>query len=246
MKDYATATSYLAGVDNRPLRMQIADALQNAILSGELRPGEVIVEAEIASRLGVSRGPVREAMQVLQTRNLIETIPYHGTKVRSLTRVDVEEVYSLRTVLETFAVRRVISSATTTVIDDLNGICDAMEAAASTGDWHTVAEVDERFHRALIHGAGHSLLTNAWEELDVRVRQILALRNLRNADIMQIVWNHLPIVGAIERRDEARAVALLEEHIASALDLVVETPIDDERDESSESPDESLTPERTG
>jgi DNA-binding GntR family transcriptional regulator len=228
LKDYATATSHLEGVDNRPLRMQIADALQNAILSGELRPGEPLVEAEIASRLGVSRGPVREAMQVLQTRNLIESVPYHGTKVRSLTRVDIEEVYSLRTVLETFAVRRVIAVAPQSVIDELNGICDAMQAAASKDDWRTVVELDDSFHRALIYGADHSLLANAWEQLDVRVRQIMALRNLRNDDIMQIFRNHVPIVESIERRDEASAVTLLEEHVASASDLMVEARIDDE------------------
>lgn len=227
MKKMATGTSYLTGLGNRPLRLQIADALQGAILAGELRPGEPLVEMDIASKLGVSRGPVREALQILETWNLIESVPYHGTKVRSLTKTDIEELYSLRSVLETFAVRRIIASGPDVVIEELREACDAMQATAAEMDWHALAAMDDQFHRTLIHRANHSLLTQAWEQLDVRVRQIMALRNLRNEDIMQIYRNHVPILDAIAARDEATAVSLLETHIASAADLMVDDMMGD-------------------
>lgn len=230
-RNLRAASVTLTNLDIRPRRMQIADALQNAILNGELRPGEPLIEMEIASRLGVSRGPVREALQILLTRDLIESVPYHGAKVRSLARVDIEEVYSLRTVLETFALRRVVDAGPESVVRELRLACDGMQTAATNDDWAEVAAEDDRFHRSLVNAADHSLLTNAWEQLNVRVRQIMALRNLRNRDIMQIYRNHLPIVDAIAERDVDTASELLASHIASASDLMVDgtkaEPLDD-------------------
>lgn len=223
--DDAGHASVRAGAaKGRPLRQRIADALQDAILTGRLRPGDPVVEADVASTYGVSRGPVREAMQILEARELVESVPYSGTTVRRLSRQDIEEVYSLRTALETFAVRRVVDAGSVAVVDELHRVCSIMQSAASDGDWRTVVAMDDRFHRTLIRRADHALLASAWEQLDVRVRQIMALRNLRNSDIMQIFYNHVPIVQAIAERDADAAVELLEAHIGSAADLMVDHP----------------------
>ncbi|TVR98390.1 MAG: GntR family transcriptional regulator [Trueperaceae bacterium] len=213
----------LVGVDTRPLRQQIADALQGAILGGEMKPGEALVETEIASRLGVSRAPVREALQLLANSGLVETVPYRGTTVRALTASDVEEVYSMRTVLETFALRRAMARGALSLAAELRSICDAMEGYAGTGDWSSVSAADERFHHAVIARADHRLLDHVWSELNVRVRQIMALRNLQNDDSMTIVYNHLPILDAIEVGDVDMAVRRLANHIATAADLVTST-----------------------
>ncbi|MEZ4671421.1 MAG: GntR family transcriptional regulator [Anaerolineae bacterium] len=97
-------------IENRPLRERVLDALRDAIISGELKPGQDLVETELAASLGVSRAPLREALQILSSEGLVETIPYTGTTVKRLTRTDIEELYSLRSVLETFAIRRIIAS----------------------------------------------------------------------------------------------------------------------------------------
>ncbi len=212
----------LAGVDTRPLRQQIADALQAAILSGEIKPGEALIETEIAGRLGVSRAPVREALQLLANSGLVETVPYRGTTVRQLSADDVEEVYSMRTVLETFALRRAMARDARATARALRDICDVMGQHAGSGDWSRVSAEDERFHRQLIGMAEHRLLGHAWRDLNMRVRQIMALRNLQNEDTMTIVYNHLPIVDAIEDGDVETAVQRLADHIATAADLVTE------------------------
>ena len=214
----------LEGVDTRPLRQQIADALQGAILSGEIKPGAALIETDIAGRLGVSRAPVREALQLLANSGLVETVPYRGTTVRHLTADDVEEVYSMRTVLETFALRRAMARDAGATARSLRGICDAMGQYAGGGDWNQVSAEDERFHRQLIAMAEHRLLDHAWRDLNMRVRQIMALRNLQNEDTMTIVYNHLPIVDAIEAGDVETAVQRLADHIATAADLVTEPP----------------------
>ncbi|MBA2668236.1 MAG: GntR family transcriptional regulator [Trueperaceae bacterium] len=218
--DRHTAPSSLTGVDTRPLRQQIADALQAAILGGEFKPGAALVETDIAARLGVSRAPVREALQLLASSHLVETIPYRGTTVRRLTAADVEEVYSLRTLLETFALRRAMACDAGETGRVLRACCDAMAASAAAGDWSRLSMEDERFHEGLIEMADHGLLRHAWRDLNMRVRQIMALRNLQNDDTMTIVYNHLPIVDAVEAGDVERAVRGLEQHIATAADLV--------------------------
>jgi DNA-binding GntR family transcriptional regulator len=215
------------GVDTRPLRQQIADALQGAILSGELKPGDALVETDIAARLGVSRAPVREALQLLSTTNLLETVPYRGTTVRRLSRSDVEEVYSLRTILETFALRRAVARHGAELAADLRASCDRMRASAAAGDWAELTAEDERFHRRLIEAADHALLVHVWRDLNLRVRQIMALRNLQNEDGMTVAFNHLPILAAIEAGDVEAAVRSLEEHIATAVDLLRAHPAAD-------------------
>jgi DNA-binding GntR family transcriptional regulator len=214
----------LGGVDTRPLRQQIADAIMRAILDGEIRPGEALVEMDIATRLGVSRAPVREALQLLAHTSLVVTAPYRGTTVRPLTRTDVEEVYSLRTIHETFALRRAMALDPAATAAELRVVSDGMAHIAASGDWASLAVEDARFHETLIRHAQHGLLLQAWRDIHLRVRQIMALRNRQNVDSMEVFYHHLPIVEAMEAGDVEAAVRRLEAHIASAADLVVEAP----------------------
>ncbi len=95
-------------INNKPLRERIADILRDLIIKGDLKPGDAIVETELASKLGVSRAPLREALQTLNTEGLVEIIPYYKTIVRHLKQRDITELYSLRSTLETFATRLII------------------------------------------------------------------------------------------------------------------------------------------
>jgi DNA-binding GntR family transcriptional regulator len=212
----------IEGIDTRPLRQQIADVLQRAILDGELTPGEPLVEMDIAQKLGVSRAPVREAIQLLARTNLVESTPYRGTTVRRLTPTDVEEVYSLRSALETFALRRAMERDGSGLAEALRSSCDAMQTLAAHADWAGLASEDARFHATLVGFAGHGLLEQVWRELHMRVRQILALRNKQNDDSMEVFYRHVPIVEAIEAGDVGSAARWLEAHIASAADLVLD------------------------
>lgn len=212
----------IAGVDTRPLRQQIADALQRAILDGEIEPGAPLVEMDIAHRLGVSRAPVREAIQLLAHADLVEVAPYRGTTVRRLTPVDVEEVYSLRAALETFALRRAMQRRRADLVDVLRSSCTVMQDLAGRRAWPELVAEDARFHEAIVDHAEHRVLMQAWRDRFMRVRQIMALRNKQNEDSMVVFIRHLPLLEAIERDDADAAVRALEEHIASAADLVLE------------------------
>lgn len=221
-RDGSAGRSVFTEIRNLPLRDQIAEKLRDAILAGELRPGEAVVETTIAAQFGVSRAPVREAIRILEQEGVLEVVPYRGTTVRMLTRHDVDELYSFRTMLEEFAIRRVIDHADPTVVKELWAICHHMEQLARDGDWKSVNEEDEHFHDSLVRAAGHSLLSASWNMLSLRVRQAMALRNKKNATPLDVAMNHPPIVRAIEVGDREEAARLIRDHIATTLDLWLE------------------------
>lgn len=209
-------------IENKPLRERVLDALREAIITGELKPGQPLVEMELASQLGVSRAPLREALQTLAREGLIETAPYRGTVVRPLTRTDIEELYSLRSVLETFAVQRIIAQDNAENVVVLHECFELMLAAAQNGDLIEVNRIDRRFHDTLIELSRHSLLALTWSSVSNRVRQVMALRNQRNTDITTIAYNHLPIIDAIEQRNVELATTLIQQHVATSGDLLAE------------------------
>ena len=209
-------------IDNKPLRERVLDALREAIITGELKPGQPLVEMELASQLGISRAPLREALQTLVQEGLIETAAYRGTIVRPLTRTDIEELYSLRSVLETFAVQRLIAQNNAENVVKLRECFELMLAAAQSGDLAGVNQIDRLFHDTLIELSQHSLLSITWSSVSNRVRQVMALRNQRNTDITTIAYNHLPIIDAIEKLDVELATTLIQRHVATSGDLLAE------------------------
>lgn len=211
----------LGTLANKPLRQHIAELLQQAILAGDLPPGRALVESDLAAQFGVSRAPVREAIQLLANRGLIDIVAYKGTYVRALSEKDIRETYSLRSVLESFAAERLVALGTERDTKVLRAICEDMLRAAERKNYQELLSEDEAFHRTLVKLAQHELLYNAWNDLSVRVRQIMALSNVQFLDTMEVFYNHLPIVEALAAKDEAKAVRLVREHILSSADLVV-------------------------
>jgi DNA-binding GntR family transcriptional regulator len=203
-------------------REHIADMLRDAILDGELKPGDALVESDLAGTFKVSRAPLREALQVLTTEGLVEVVPYHGTTVRKLTPKDIEELYSLRSVLETFAIQRLIERADPGNVDQLRQIYVAMHQAALAGDWKRLSAEDQNFHTALIKLTQHELLLTMWNMVYNRVRQVMTLRNQKNRDPLQVAANHMPIIDAIAVGNLSQATMLICKHAASAADLALE------------------------
>jgi DNA-binding GntR family transcriptional regulator len=218
----------LSQIDNKPLRERVLDSLREAIVTGELKPGQALTENDLAAQLGVSRAPLREALQILSHEGLVEMVAYRGTVVRKLTKQDIEELYSLRSILEQFAVRRIIAGGSAEDVETLRAIFEEMLEAAQAGDLKQINQLDRRFHDALIDLSRHELLAAIWGMVTLRVRQVMALRNRRNSDLTQIAYNHVPIIDAIAAQDEAAALQLVEKHVFSARDLIVELWQDEE------------------
>jgi DNA-binding GntR family transcriptional regulator len=201
-------------IDNVPLRMTVANIIREAIINGKMRPGTPVVEMALAEELNVSRAPVREAIQILEADGLIVTQPYKGRRVKPLTMKEVEEVYSLREQFEAFAVRRIVERRVD--VSELRGHTNAMQLAAEAKDFTALMVADEAFHQTLIRLADHALMLSLWDNLSLRIRQIMALRNSANRDLKFVVRNHPPIIDAIERGDMILAISLISDHTRSA------------------------------
>lgn len=224
MAKYNTDAPSLGHIQSKPLREQVLDMLHAAIVNGELKPGQLLVEADLAAQLGVSRAPLREAINILSTQGLVEIVPYHGTRVKSLSRKDIEELYSVRSLMEGFAIQSVIESGNTReVVRQLSEICAAMVTAADAGDLLSVTQLDRDFHDTLVEGSGNDLLQLLWNTVSLRVRQVMSLKNRRKGDLHYIARNHLVIVEVVESRDVEKAVALIHQHIGTTGDQIAAT-----------------------
>lgn len=212
------AAAEIEPIEQTPLRVQIADRLRRAIVTGKLRPGTVLVETALAEQMNVSRAPIREAIAILENDGLVETAAYKGKRVKPLTVREVEETWSLRQTFEVMAVRRILDRKTD--ISPLWEPCRAMQAAAEAGDREALILADEEFHRTLITLSDHHLLLQSWTALYLRIHQIMALRNRRDSDdLAEIAGNHPPIVRALEERDTRTAVRLISDHTRALRDF---------------------------
>ncbi|MCY4527243.1 MAG: GntR family transcriptional regulator [Anaerolineaceae bacterium] len=212
----------LGQLQNKSLREHIVDVLHEAILCGDLSPGQPLVETELAAQLGVSRAPLREAIQILNSEGLVETIPRRGTRVSTLERKDIVELYSLRGVLEALAIRCIIDQSDPCDLRRLEAICERMLNAANANRLRKVNDLDHSFHDTLIAMSGHCLLQTTWNLVALRVRRVMTLRNMRNDDIRLVAYSHLPILDAIRDRDGERATGAIEAHVATGVGLLAE------------------------
>lgn len=197
-------------IENVPLRVQVANRLRKAILSGRMLPGAALVETALAEKMNVSRAPIREAIQILENDGLVETIAYKGKRVKPLTAREVAETYSLREVFEVMAVRLILESGAP--LDTLRTHCDEMTAAAEANNFEALVVADEAFHHALIRLADHNLLLTSWKNLYLRIHQIMALRNRDERNLTEVAGNPPPIVQALADGDADRAINLISEH----------------------------------
>jgi DNA-binding GntR family transcriptional regulator len=212
-----TKPSSFSQIENKPLRERVLDSLRNAIVNGELKPGEAVVETELAAQLGVSRAPLREAINVLNMEGLLETIPYHGTTVKQLSRKDIEDLYSVRSMMEVFAVRHIIEHDKTEVtVTLLRASCKAMLKAAENNDLSTLNRLDRAFHNALIESSENEMLLMLWNSVTLRVQQVMSLSNELKGDLLLIARNHQIIVDALAEADVDESTRLIDEHIRAS------------------------------
>ena len=206
----------------RSLADDVAERLRDAILSGRLAPGEQLREAALSEMLGVSRGPVREALGRLDREGLVVIGRTGRTTVARLSLEDFDEVYSLRRTIERLAIEYACMRATAEDIAQLQAVVDAMAAALSRGiSEKEGAELDLRFHDVLYQASRHQRLLDFWTTLRSQVYVIMLSRNVASADFRDaVVRGHQGILEAIKANDKDLALDLIEDHMSVAYELV--------------------------
>jgi DNA-binding GntR family transcriptional regulator len=150
-----TAAAGKGEAAQRPLARAVQDELESLILSGTLGPGERLNEVALARRLGVSRGPVREAARALERFGLVTVIMNRGAFVRALTLDDAMEAYQLTAVLFGFAAMRVAADSSASQALELRGLVDAMDDRAAATDRDGFFDLNLRFHERILAFAGN-------------------------------------------------------------------------------------------
>ena len=189
---------------------QIREFIVEGISSGRWEPGERIVERRIATELGVSQGPVREALRQLEAQRLIESLPNRGARVREFTERDLAEIFPVRAGLERTAVEQALPRLAGCV-DALEQHNDRLAQAARDGDLQAQMRLSIAFHREIVETAGNQLLVSVWEGLGIELWTTLSLR-LHHTEIYSKSAEHAELIAAF-RRGDPEAPQLLHDHV---------------------------------
>jgi DNA-binding GntR family transcriptional regulator len=180
----------------RPTLMsQALQEIREAIRKGKLKPGDRLVETQLAEEMYISRFPIREALRYLEKEGLVETKPFKGTYVAKLTERDMEELYSLRSAIEEFAIRILIKHINAEKIKKLESIFDSMQQASKNEDLDKLISEDFRFHQTICELSDHRKLLEVWK-------------------------SHIPILEAIQERKIRPAQKAIREHLNWAMQVI--------------------------
>ncbi len=212
------APSHLGKIDRVSVTSQIVETVRAAILGGELGPGRPLRELELARRLEVSRGSVREALIRLEAEGLVESRPGAGSFVIRLSAEDVAEIYHLRRLLEEEAVRLATGRAGAERLGRLRELADEMIEAGERDDVRTILELNPGFHGLIWRCSGNGRLVELLERYYNQVSLYLAasMHLQTHAQRMETVREHRQIVDAMERGDAEEAVAVMRRHLEEA------------------------------
>lgn len=203
----------MARLDNKTLRERVHAHLKDEILANRIPPGSVLQEVPLAESLGVSRGPIREALGGLAAEGLVTITPRRGAVVTRLTKRDFLEAYQVREALEELAVRLAVARMTSAELDAAEVRIEEMTRCSAAGDDNGFFEANAAFHEAFVVGSGNSKLVEVYNRLVGQMgpyrRPSVRLRGSLDRSITE----HRSIMVAARAGDGERAAALVVDHI---------------------------------
>lgn len=198
----------------RSLAEQVYERLRRGIVSGDLPSGARIVEMDIAAQMGTSQGPVREALQRLERVGLVQRQSHSATFVTALVLEEMYELFSIRSVIEGFAIRRTVELITSEQCDRLAHLADLMREEGRREDMLGLTVYDLEFHRLICKWSGNATLLSAWDPLYSQIQRFV-VRTHRDyfPSVTAVADTHDPIVAALRNREVERVTPLIQEHI---------------------------------
>lgn len=196
-----------------PLRDLVFNTLRQAILKGELKPGERLMEIQLAEKLGVSRTPIREAIRKLELEGLVLMIPRRGAEVAKISHKSLQDVLEVRRSLEELATDLACQRMTEEDVEKLGIAEDVFKAAIESGDEMKIAEADEAYHDIIYNATGNGKLIQIINNLREQMYRYRLEYIKDEAQRGTLLTEHEKILEAIRIRDIIRAKALMKEHI---------------------------------
>jgi DNA-binding GntR family transcriptional regulator len=207
------ALSRPARLENLTLWQRVYDHLREEILAGRLKPGAELAEVPLSEQLGVSRGPLREAIGRLAAEGLVTVRPRRGAVVRSLSKEEFLELYQVREALETMAVRLAVPRLAADDFVTLQGLIETMAKYAERGEVAEFFDANVAFHGHLFTASGNGMLQELYRQLLGQIGRY-RLRSLTlRGNLQRSVAEHAAIVRAAKRGDVERAAHLMSEHV---------------------------------
>jgi DNA-binding GntR family transcriptional regulator len=194
---------------------QVYESLRKSIFKGDLKDGDRIVELDIAQQMGISQGPVREALQRLDNDGLVERRARSATFVSTISIDKVFDLFEIRNAIESHAIHHTAKTITPNQIDELQALVDAMRMAAKIKDLISLTTTDIQFHQYLVEWSGDRTLLLSWMPLFSQIQRF-KIRYHRHffPNLEEIAEIHQPIINALCQHDVELATRLLSEHIS--------------------------------
>lgn len=202
-----------------PIREALTEYFKDAILSGELGPGDRIVETQWARKLGISQSPVRDALRSLESLGLVETIPYQGTYVSSITFQDLVDAHTIRGNIEALAVHYAIDRLTDEDLSKMQTLLIEMEDAGKNGDMNRYVHKDTEFHKAIVSASQKKMLIRLFEQCNVYEWTYYGTR-FSSLDLVQLAKRHESIYRALAARNEEKAKELVVLHLQELIEMM--------------------------
>ena len=211
----------IALLQTRSLTTAVQQEIERAILVGEYPPGSKLVEATLAERLGVSRGPVREAFRMLDEAGLVRTEKNRGVFVRDIPIDEAVEIFDLRAAMDELVGRQLAANITTSQLKEVRGLVEAMEKAVKAEDAYHYHLLNLQFHDRLVEMAGNRKLTAIYRKL---IKELSLFRRLNLADgwLLPISANeHRQILKAIAAGDADAAGRAMFQHVMDSKERTI-------------------------
>jgi DNA-binding GntR family transcriptional regulator len=206
-------------INRTSLRAQVKEILLARILNGEYKPGDRLVEMQIAQKLGTSQAPVRESLRELEALGFVESEPYRGTRVRAVTKAELAEIYPVRAALEEVAARAAAKRLAGNV-EALEAELAAMHRAAEKGDMFEQVQHDVAFHRLIVEASGNKVLLDVWKSLRIEARTLISAITT-DLDPYELAERHRPVLEALAAGDSERAGAIIRQHVEFFGELIL-------------------------
>lgn len=202
------------------LSQQVKEHLLDDLMSGRYKPGDRLVESQIAKQMGISQSPVREALRDLVAMRFVEVEPHKGARVRKINQREVLEIYPVRARLEELAGQLAAGKAKAHV-DELEATVEKMTKAYRDSDIRTMAHWDVHFHRTILEASCNQILIETWNSLMIEARTFVTLNKLKQVrPDLDLVSSHNPIIEAIKTGDPERCGFEMRKHVEGFGDVM--------------------------
>ena len=215
-----TGNLHLAMDQFLPLRDVVFNTLRQAILTGELKPGERLMEIHLANKLGVSRTPIREAIRKLELEGLVTMIPRRGAEVAQITEKSLQDVLEVRRSLDALCAELACARISDEEVESLNAACKAFEEATLKGDVREIAAADVALHDIIIQATGNKRLVQLVNNLAEQMYRY-RFEYIKDKSVYpRLIEEHRVMYNAIRGKDGKTAAKVAVTHIDNQMEAI--------------------------